>query len=104
MTARVDLDAEQIMAALNGRAFVEVHLRKRYQCSACGKSWSSKSRAVAHVSECIKDPAVQACATCRHDLRAMCWDETGCDIDVRPTDTVVVMHCPEWAPIRGKHP
>lgn len=101
-----DLDAEQVVAALNGRAFVEVHLRKRYQCSTCGKSWSSKGRAVVHVRECIKDPAVKACAACRHDLRAMCWDweASGCDIDARPHDKTVITHCPEWEPIRRKRP
>lgn len=91
-----DLDAERVVAVLAGRPFVEVHLRRRFQCSACGKSWSSKQRAVRHVKACSKDPAARACATCRHDLRAMCSDEVGCDIDARPFGEQIVFGCPSW--------
>ena len=49
-------------------ATVEVHLRKRYQCSLCRKSWSAYPLARRHIfAGCLKDPATKGCPTCSHD-------------------------------------
>lgn len=79
------------MPVLVPPATVEVHLRRRFQCSVCSKSWSSKRTAEAHVGECIKDPSTRSCATCRHDDR-----EAGCALGVRPEDVSCLRHCADW--------
>lgn len=52
-------------------AEVEVHLRRRFQCSTCGRSSSKRKVILDHVAEgCIKDPDARACPTCVHNGQA----------------------------------
>lgn len=79
-------------------AEVQVHLRKRYQCTTCPRSYSSRKTAEAHAAECVKDPATRACGTCKHDFRGGGYDEGGpcCEIGARPDDVLCVRHCDSW--------
>ena len=38
----------------------------RYQCPPCGRTHSSKRRAVEHIGRCWRNPAARGCKTCRH--------------------------------------
>lgn len=79
---------------MNPSAIVEVHLRRRYQCSLCHRAWSSMRQAMAHVQSCIKDPAARACPTCQHDLYDTDYRE--CLIGQRPVQVVCVQNCEDW--------
>lgn len=80
-------------------AEVRVHLRKRYQCSLCPRSYSSRKSAERHVAECIHDPATRGCATCEHDIFNTGYDEgpPGCALGLRDELTQCVRHCESWA-------
>lgn len=79
---------------LSSVATVEVHLRRRYQCSLCHRAWSSMRQAMAHVQSCVKDPGARACPTCQHDVFE--GGQTECLISHRPCGTVCVRNCEKW--------
>ncbi len=101
-------------------ATVEVHLRKRYQCSACRRSSSSKQVMERHVADgCIKDPDTHACPTCVHNGVSE-YSGYYCSLGLldppKVSRTVApdglddvgdyerktfIKHCPEWAPGTG---
>ena len=38
----------------------------RYQCPPCGRTHSSRQRAVEHMGRCWRNPEARGCLTCRH--------------------------------------
>lgn len=67
-------------AALSTSSPVAVRVT-RYQCPPCGRTHSSKRRAVEHMGRCWQNPAARGCKTCKnfepgHDA---CGCESGCN-------------------------
>jgi hypothetical protein len=70
----------------------------KYQCYYCTKSWVSLSRAEKHENECLRNPAVKSCSTCRNAITYLPDSPPWCNALNKPifVPGVQVRSCGAW--------
>lgn len=80
----------------------------RYRCTHCGRSHSTRARALDHIGRCWSNPGVRACRTCVHHVVDTSEPDVGyvspercaasAEIDL---SSGIRTNCPLWASVGG---